>query len=124
MREIPMLDITQEDSNNKMIEIIIDGTITTDAMTKLSSRVEELANDWGTINILERYITIDKIYPSVVFEDLKLYFKLRKKFNKVAVVTEKTWVTTLTKIFSPFFRVEVQTFSVDEISTARRWLVN
>lgn len=119
-----MLDITQEDSNNKMIEIIIDGTITTDAMTKLSSRVEELANDWGTINILERYITIDKIYPSVIFEDLKLYFKLRKKFNKVAVVTEKTWVTTLTKIFSPFFRVEVQTFSVDEISTARRWLVN
>lgn len=117
-----MLEVTQEDAPNKTLEILIDGQITLESMTRLKKTIEYKAKEWGQLNILERYVTMDRIDPRAIWEDLRLYAQNRKSINKVAIVSDKNWVKNVGRLISPFVRVDVQTFSNADIQTARRWL--
>lgn len=117
-----MLQITNEDPDSRTIEILIDGKVTRGAMQELSNELRTKAQMWGKINILERYVSLDGVEPSAVWEDIKLYFKNVKNFNKIALVTDKSLVRTFTKVLAPFFNLEVKVFTNDEIQQARHWL--
>lgn len=117
-----MLDVTHENPESKTIEIIIDGKVTTEAMELLFRKIESKASEWGKINILERYVAMDGFEPRVLWIDLRLYFRNRDYFNKVAIVTDKKWVKALTKMIGPFFKVDVKVFSNNQLQEARAWL--
>lgn len=117
-----MLEITNENSATKTIEIIIDGKVTTEAMEQLYRKIESKATEWGKMNVLERYITMDSLEPRAVWLDLRVYFRNRDCFNKVAIVTNKKWVKALTRMIGPFFKVEVKVFPNDGLQEARAWI--
>lgn len=117
-----MLEVTQEDAASKTIEVLIDGQVSLEAMTKLNKTIAMRAQEWGAVNVLERFVTIDGIEPRAIWEDLRLYAQNRKKFHKVAVVTNKNWIKTLSAVMGAFFRPEIRSFSNEELQHARRWL--
>ncbi|WP_408097342.1 STAS/SEC14 domain-containing protein [Peredibacter sp. HCB2-198] len=117
-----MLQITQVNPATKTIEIVVDGRVTRESILDIYREVEEKGKSWGQVNFLEEFLGFDGIEPRAIWEDLRLYLKNSSLFKKVALVTDKKWVSTLTKIADPLFKIDVKVFPLDKISEARLWL--
>lgn len=118
-----MIRITSEDDKSKTFEFIVEGKITRRELLNIYSEIERKAKSWGEVNFIEHFNGIDGIEANAIWEDFKLYFKNRKYFRKAALITNKNWVSLLTRIFSPLFRVDIKIFATNEISAARLWIL-
>ena len=57
-----------------------------------------------------------------VWEDAKLGFKTFTKFERIAVVTDTTWMRRSVKAFGWMMPGQVRTFDVAELDAARTWV--
>ena len=111
-----------EDTENKIVELTIDGLIKKDEFDEVSKKLEQRMNDWGPLRVLKRVDSFKGIEPSALLKDLQFAFKHFRDVKKVAIVTDKEWVEKLaemTKFLSP---CEVRCFENEDIDKARVWL--
>ncbi|SLN44271.1 hypothetical protein ROA7450_02141 [Roseovarius albus] len=59
---------------------------------------------------------------SAAWADTKLGLSHWRGFDRVAVVTNKGWMRSSIRLFSPVFPCPVQVFALDTLEDARRWL--
>ncbi|MFV8838507.1 STAS/SEC14 domain-containing protein [Salinimicrobium soli] len=61
---------------------------------------------------------------SALWKDLKVDFKNRNKYEKVAMVGDKEWEEKLTDLMKPFTDADVKYFPLSEAEKARNWIKN
>ena len=74
------------------------------------------------------YEVIDFHLPSLAaigieFSRLPLMFGLMKKFDRVAVLTDKAWLKKISELEGAFYPgLEIKAFSIDQKAEAEAWL--
>ena len=94
------------------------------ALNEFIKKAENIKN--GTM----LYDIIDFHLPSlgaiaVKFSQLLLLFDLMKKFDRVAILTEKTWLRKIGELEGVLFpKLEIKAFTRDKKAAAEAWLVS
>jgi len=119
-----MLKIEQNGANR--LDIEMSGKMDADAMTVA---LDELVNKSKTIeNGKMLYTVIDFQLPTlgaigVELSRLPSMFGLMKKFNRAAVLTDKTWLKKASELEGALFPgLEIKAFNIDQKSEAEDWL--
>jgi hypothetical protein len=58
-----------------------------------------------------------------MWEDTKLLFGHWAEWNRVAVVTDVSWIGEAMRMFAPFFHHPVRVFANDDFAKAKNWIV-
>ncbi len=85
--------------------------------------IEAALSDHDTIRMLviagDRFEGYDL---SAAWADTKLGLSHWRGFDRIAVVTNNSWMKNSIRLLSPVFPCPVQVFGLDELDVARRWL--
>lgn len=86
-------------------------------------RVDEVAREFGIINFLVRLETNMENYSLPAFIDyLKVSFEHFSKWNRMAIVTDETWVQKAYEVLSGLVPGEIRSFSLSEYEAAKKWV--
>ncbi|WP_207426148.1 STAS/SEC14 domain-containing protein [Pedobacter sp. SYSU D00535] len=87
------------------------------------SRVDEVAAEFGHINFLVYLETdMDNYSLAAFFDYLKISFKHFSKWNRMAIVTNETWLRKAYDLLSPLVHGEIRTYRLQDIDVAREWV--
>ena len=90
-----------------------------DYIDVLLPKLDEISKE-GKIKALIEMNDFSGIELKAIIDDMKAGIKHRKDFEKIAVVTDSSWMSTAVNIFKHVYSSDIQTFS-DEI-LAKNWL--
>ncbi|WP_374164943.1 STAS/SEC14 domain-containing protein [Arcticibacter sp. MXS-1] len=86
-------------------------------------RVDEVAREFGSINFLVRLETNMENYSLPAFIDyLKVSFEHFSKWNRMAIVTDETWMQKAYEVLSGPVPGEIRSFSLSEYEAAKKWV--
>ena len=60
--------------------------------------------------------------PGGMWKDLKVDFKNRNNFEKIAMVGSKQWEEGLTNLMKPFTDADIRFFDITQSEEARNWI--
>lgn len=114
--------IYKEHPEEKMVEIEVDGKVTSEDFDSIAPSVESFIAQHGKIKLLEIIRDFSGFELSVLAKGIKFDVKHMKDFSHCAVVSESGWVGPFTRMAAPFFDIEIKNFSIDQEPAAREWL--
>ncbi len=103
-------------------ELTINGKVDRQSFDRVVFQLGPFMKEHGKIGLLKHVISIGGISPSVLWDDLKFAFGHLKYVGPVAVVSDKSWIETWTKLSAPFWGSEVRFFEEDDLEEAREWM--
>jgi hypothetical protein len=119
-----MIKITRSGENR--LDIEMSGKLDADEMTKVLD--ELVSRSEGIENGQMLYDVVDYHLPSlgaivIEFSRLPSMLGWMKKFNRAAVLTDKTWLKKASEFEGVFFpHLEIKAFSRDQKEAAEKWL--
>ena len=117
-----MLKIIDFD-NDKVIGMAMDGKINTEDIELVSGLCEEKFKRNEKLSIYVEMESFEGISIEAFFKDLKFGISNFGKFDKKAVVTDKSWVKKLGEFSDKLFgSIEIRCFSFEETDEARNWV--
>lgn len=60
--------------------------------------------------------------PGAMWKDIKVDFKNRNNFEKIAMVGSKEWEQKLSNLMKPFTDADIRFFDISESEEARKWI--
>ena len=60
--------------------------------------------------------------PGAMWKDIKLDFRNRESFEKIAMVGSKDWEEKLTQLMKPFTDADIKFFDIEQRDEARTWI--
>ena len=99
------------------------GKITRDDYRKLLEPMEEMFASDEKVSVLVQLEDYDGMECGAMWDDLKFGFKHAKNMRRMAVVTDRKWMETLTKVMNPLFSAKIRPFPTEEESEAWEWVV-
>ena len=111
-------------SQNNIVEIIIDGKITEADFDQLASQLQVDIAKHGKLRVLEEIRHFEGIDPIALWNDLRFSFAHLNDFSHAAVVADAQWLRTLTNLFDRVLSVQVKTFEPSQREEARHWLAD
>lgn len=118
--------IEQIDTGHETIlEFRVSGTVAdSDYKDVLIPALEAAIADHDRVRLLVRFDSRFKDFTlGALFDDARMGLKHWRGFDRVAVVSDNSWLNRAVKGFSVFLPCPVQTFSLAEYDQARTWLV-
>lgn len=99
------------------------GSVATTEMEQLSSAVRQVIDREGSVRLLLEYGAIEpgRIEPKAYVEDLKMTGILGD-IEKMALVTDTSWIRRSAELFGAVISGEVQTFAAGQRDEALLWL--
>jgi hypothetical protein len=86
-------------------------------------RVDEVASTYGKINFIVRLETDMENYSFASFLDyLKVSFEHFTKWNRMAIVSDETWLRKAYDTLSPFVPGKIKGYKLSEYEAARQWV--
>jgi len=86
-------------------------------------RVDEVAEQYGHINFLVLLETNFENYSLPAFLDyLKVSFEHFSKWERMAIVTDETWVRKAYDLLSPLVHGEVRGYEIKQFAEAKEWV--
>ncbi|WP_343704555.1 STAS/SEC14 domain-containing protein [Chitinophaga sp.] len=86
-------------------------------------RVDEVAGKYGQINFLVRLETDMGNYSIGAFlEYLKVSFEHFFKWQRMAIVTDESWLRKAYSMLSPLVHGEIRTYPLRDFEAARTWV--
>lgn len=116
-------------SNSKVLAFSWDGDFNRKAFeVAMAEFVPELKTR-DQFNIYLEMHSIQGVEAKAVWEDVKFYFQnmpeLMEKINKIALVTDKSWMKNLAELsYKMMPGIDLKSFSFDDKSAAREWVKN
>lgn len=113
------------DEENHILEVTISGSIEREELAKVFSALEGPLKEWDEIRVLKRVDSFTGMELKAWIDDFKFAFNNwshYRKIKKVALVTEKEWVSKAAELMKVLIPGEVRVFENDEIEKARNWL--
>ena len=115
--------ITTTHTEESLIEMRVEGKVTHEDYEKLTPQMDEIIERHGKLDCLIEMKGVKSIEPKAILDDLKFDVRHAGDFNKVALVTDKTWHELATKLWSVFFpKAKVKCFDHDERDAAEKWV--
>lgn len=111
-----------EDHEAHIIEIDVAGRVTRADFDAVAPKVEQFANDHGPIRLLEVVRHLDGFEPGLLWDGLKLDFRVVPHITHCAVVGDAAWLSPLTRAASVVMPMRLRSFPMAEMATARAWL--
>jgi len=117
-----MIKILDFDSE-KVIGIEIKGKISADDIEHVSKLAEEKFEKFDKLSVYVEMERFEGISLEAFFKDLKFGIKNFRKFDKKAVVTDKSWVKKLGQFSDKLFgSIEIKCFSFEKKDEAVKWV--
>jgi len=117
-----MIEIIDFD-NEKILGVAIKGRISTEDIEKTAKLAEEKFKNSEKLSVYVEMENFEGISLEAFFKDLKFGVKNFGKFDKKAVVTDKTWVKRLGEFSDKLFgSIEIKCFSFEDIDEAKSWV--
>ncbi|MEE9164912.1 MAG: STAS/SEC14 domain-containing protein, partial [Nitrospinota bacterium] len=109
--------------NEKVIGMSIDGKIETGDIELVATLCEEKFKKNEKLSIYVEMESFNGISLEAFFKDLKFGIKNFGKFDKKAVVTDKSWIKKLGNFSDKLFgSIEIKSFSFEEKNEAQKWV--
>ena len=115
-----MLDFRPQEDN--VAELVIGGSITAADYDRIRPTFEAFVAEHGTVRLLLELRELEDVGVRAVLEDLKLTTEHLRDFERIAVVTDRDWQGTLSKMFGALMPAEVERFELSERGEAADWL--
>lgn len=108
-----------------VVAVACSGRVTkNDYEAVLIPRVEEALAQHEVVRMYyEIGADFDGIDPAAVWEDMKIGMGHLRRWQRVAVVTDVTWIRATMKIFGFLLPGEMRLFDDGEKAAARQWIV-
>ncbi len=116
-----MLEMHEHDAQD-VIELIVDGAVTREEYEAVRDRAEAFINRRGRTRLLEVILDLGPVDPVVFWEDTRFAFNHMGDFSRIAVVTERKWLSEVLAALQKIFVGEVKGFTLDECEEAWNWL--
>ena len=120
-----MIDLIQFDESN-IVGFRLEGKIDEESFHQAVAAIENALADNERIRVYAEVKNLDGMSLETFFENLKVksqLFQQLEKFEKEAIVSDKSWIETLVKVSDKLFpRVEVRYFIFDEKEEALAWV--
>ncbi|MHC4196876.1 MAG: SpoIIAA family protein [Planctomycetota bacterium] len=116
-----MISLNQDDEN-KIIELRVEGKITHDDFEACVKPLEEMIERHGKIKLLEEIVSFSGYELRALWDELKFDVSHWKNFSHCGVVTDKKWIRDFTKLAAPITGMEIKVYELEQIEKARRWL--
>ncbi len=113
------------DEENHILEITVGGAIRREELKKVFQDVEAPLRSWDPIRVLKRVDSVPTMEVMSWVDDLKFAynnFSQYKKIDKIAVVTDKDWIASVSNRLDSILAAEIKTFENEDIEEARLWL--
>jgi hypothetical protein len=112
----------REVPDTNVVEIEIDGAISTAEFDDLLVRLEAAIARHGHIRVLEIVRSLGGVPASRWWQDVKFGARHFKHISHAGIVADARWLEILTNIANPFFSADVRYFNGADIEKARAWL--
>lgn len=108
---------------NNIVEIAVEGKITTESLEQVADKIKADIEKHGSIRLLEEFRSFEGIDPIALWKDLK-QVRLVDGISRVALVADQKWMRTLAEAAGSIVSAEVKSFERSRIEEARTWLKN
>lgn len=110
------------DLSPDVLAIIVDGKVTKSDIKDSERKMEALLQNHKGLNIYIEILQLEGYEVDAFFEDLKLSLKNFENFDKIALVSEQSWIEKFADIISNLGSLEIKVFEINEIKEARDWI--
>jgi hypothetical protein len=108
--------------NTNVVEISIAGHITEADFDHVITQLKIDLEKHGKLRILEEVRDFSGIDPIALWRDVQFGFAHINDFTHAAVVTDASWMRTLSTAVGSILSAEVKAFAPFQIDDARLWL--
>lgn len=109
------------DMDQALLEVTLDGGMTTEEYEKVVAAVDALLTRHDKINVIGIVHDFGWVEPEVWWKDLQFHLGHRHVFRRAAIVTDRPWIGSLTRLVAPMYSYDVRTFDEADIAAARAW---
>lgn len=111
-------------ASDRVVGFRIEGKVTNEDFEKVAALVQTRLAAHDKLRIYAEVPEFEGIAIDALFKDLKFALGHWSRFDKEAVVTDKSWLRTATEFAGKLIpHMEVRAFSTREVDAARRWIV-
>lgn len=109
--------------NNNVVELTVDGKITTADFKSLVAKVDADFAKYGKLRVLEDIYRLEEIDPMVLWAVLQ---QIRRIYDvtHAAIVVDAKWLRSSAKVISGIYPFEIKVFERSLIEEARVWLAS
>ena len=113
-----MIDTGADD----VLGILVDGKVDEEDVKRVWTLAEERLEKHEKLRVYVELESFDGITLKATLEDLKQVFRNFRRFERKAIVSDKSWLGTFTKIGDKLFpSIEVKHFAPSEKDAALEW---
>lgn len=100
----------------------VSGTVTKEDLQKLEQSIKENFSKDQPFNAYAVMQEVKMPTAKALIEEAKIDMKRWSQYNKLAVVSEKKWLETMTTISDFLPGIKVEHFNMDEMEKAWNWI--
>lgn len=114
-----ILDFT----NENLIAFQVKGRIEESDFEALNLMIRNARQNYDTLRLYLEIDNIEGTEPAALWRDVKTYIRHGNDLNKIAVVAPDDVLKSLTESGNPFSSGELRYFKLDELISARDWVM-
>lgn len=110
------------ESSGRFIGLRVDEGLTGNEMAQITESLLSAIAECGRISLLVEIHGFRHMDPKALLEKLKFAVAHTRDIERMAIVSNKTWIKSWIQVGSPFTPVEVKHFYQSELEGAWEWL--
>jgi hypothetical protein len=107
---------------NGVFEINVSGRLTKEQIDTVWIRMKADMPAVGKVKVLEVIHDFAGIDFDAMLEDLRVGLPMADRLSHIAIVTDRKWITALTRLAGVLMSAETRTYALDQLPEARAWL--
>lgn len=100
--------------SDHIIGFIIDGPYDAAVVEKIQTEISKKLEIYEKVNFYIEDTITAKLSSKAILKSLPFKFKTRKRFEKVAIVTDRKWLRFFGSLEKLFFNVELRIFNSED----------
>lgn len=114
--------IDYQRSTGGIYEVSVSGRLTRGEIDAVWARMKADMPASGKIKVLEIIHDFDGMDFDAMLEDLRVGLPMADRVSHIAIVTDRKWITALTRLAGVLMSAETRTYTLEQIAEARAWL--
>jgi hypothetical protein len=107
--------------SDKILAFKLSGKLHDEDYKKFVPAIDAAATE-GKVRLLAQFHDFNGWSPMAMWDDIKFATTHCTKFDKIALVGDKTWEKWMAKVCAPFTMAKIQYFDAGDIDKAWAWL--
>jgi len=112
----------KEDPAARTVELTVLGRISRVDFDALAPRIEAFAEAHGPIRVIEVIDSLDGFDPSLIWEGMKLDFRILPRISHCAVVGDAPWLGPVARASAVVLPMTLRAFPRGDLQAARDWI--